>query len=376
MKLYIIAGEASGDLHGAKLIEALRKERREIEVRAWGGDLMAAAGSHIVKHYKELAFMGFIEVVLNLRTILKNISFCKGDISAYRPDAVILIDYPGFNLRIAQFCKQIGIPVLYYISPQLWAWKENRIHAIKRDITRMFVILPFEKDFYAKHGMEVDFVGHPLLDVVDAAQARLELPLTADDRAIVALLPGSRKQEIKTMLPIMLETAKQFSAYRFVIAGAPGQDAAFYEGIPGAAEHEIVFGQTYALLQQARAALVTSGTATLEAALHRTPLAVCYKGSAISYAIARRLVKIKYISLVNLILDRRAIREIIQHELTAKVLTLELEQLLHDERYRQAQFTAFDGLRQVLGGPGAADRTATGMLKTLDQLQTDAKKGG
>jgi lipid-A-disaccharide synthase len=376
VKLYIIAGEASGDLHGAKLIEALRKERREIEVRAWGGDLMAAAGSHIVKHYKELAFMGFIEVVLNLRTILRNIAFCKEDISAYRPDAVILIDYPGFNLRIAQFCKQIGIPVLYYISPQLWAWKENRIHAIKRDITRMFVILPFEKDFYAKHGMEVDFVGHPLLDVVDAAQARLELPLTADDRAIVALLPGSRKQEIKTMLPIMLETAKQFSAYRFVIAGAPGQDAAFYEGIPGAAEHEIVFGQTYALLQQARAALVTSGTATLEAALHRTPLAVCYKGSAISYAIARRLVKIKYISLVNLILDRRAIREIIQHELTAKVLTLELEQLLHDERYRQAQFTAFDGLRQVLGGPGAADRTATGMLKTLDQLQTDAKKGG
>ncbi len=376
MKLYIIAGEASGDLHGAKLIEALRKERREIDVRAWGGDLMAAAGSHIVKHYKELAFMGFIEVVLNLRTILRNIAFCKEDISAYRPDAVILIDYPGFNLRIAQFCKQIGIPVLYYISPQLWAWKENRIHAIKRDITRMFVILPFEKDFYAKHGMEVDFVGHPLLDVVDAAQARLELPLTADDRAIVALLPGSRKQEIKTMLPIMLETAKQFSAYRFVIAGAPGQDAAFYEGIPGAAEHEIVFGQTYALLQQARAALVTSGTATLEAALHRTPLAVCYKGSAISYAIARRLVKIKYISLVNLILDRRAIREIIQHELTAKVLTLELEQLLHDERYRQAQFTAFDGLRQVLGGPGAADRTATGMLKTLDQLQTDAKKGG
>jgi lipid-A-disaccharide synthase len=376
VKLYIIAGEASGDLHGAKLIEALRKERREIDVRAWGGDLMAAAGSHIVKHYKELAFMGFIEVVLNLRTILRNIAFCKEDISAYRPDAVILIDYPGFNLRIAQFCKQIGIPVLYYISPQLWAWKENRIHAIKRDITRMFVILPFEKDFYAKHGMEVDFVGHPLLDVVDAAQARLELPLTADDRAIVALLPGSRKQEIKTMLPIMLETAKQFSAYRFVIAGAPGQDAAFYEGIPGAAEHEIVFGQTYALLQQARAALVTSGTATLEAALHRTPLAVCYKGSAISYAIARRLVKIKYISLVNLILDRRAIREIIQHELTAKVLTLELEQLLHDERYRQAQFTAFDGLRQVLGGPGAADRTATGMLKTLDQLQTDAKKGG
>jgi lipid-A-disaccharide synthase len=376
VKLYIIAGEASGDLHGAKLIEALRKERREIEVRAWGGDLMAAAGSHIVKHYKELAFMGFIEVVLNLRTILKNISFCKGDISAYRPDAVILIDYPGFNLRIAQFCKQMGIPVLYYISPQLWAWKENRIHAIKRDITRMFVILPFEKDFYAKHGMAVDFVGHPLLDVVDAAQARLELPLTADDRAIVALLPGSRKQEIETMLPIMLETAKQFTGYRFVIAGAPGQDASFYESIPGVGAHEIVFNQTYALLQHARAALVTSGTATLEAALHRTPLAVCYKGSAISYAIARRLVKIKYISLVNLILDRRAIREIIQHELTAKVLTLELELLLHDEDYRQAQFTAFDGLRQVLGGPGAAERTATGMLKTLDQLQIDAKKGG
>lgn len=376
MKLYIIAGEASGDLHGAKLIEALRLQRPNATVRAWGGDLMAAAGANVVKNYKELAFMGFIEVVLNLRTILKNIAFCKEDISAYRPDAVVLIDYPGFNLRIAQYCKQMGIPVLYYISPQLWAWKENRIHAIKRDITRMFVILPFEKDFYAKHGMEVDFVGHPLLDVVDAAQARLQLPLPTDDRAIIALLPGSRKQEIKTMLPIMLETAKQFTGYRFVIAGAPGQDASFYDSIPGAAAHEIVFNQTYALLQHARAALVTSGTATLEAALHRTPLAVCYKGSAISYAIARRLVKIKYISLVNLILDRSAIREIIQHELTAKVLTLELERLLHDERYRQAQFTAFDGLRQVLGGPGAAERTATGMLKTLDQLQIDAKKGG
>ena len=375
MKLYIIAGEASGDLHGAKLIEALRKERPEIEVRAWGGDLMAAAGSHIVKHYKELAFMGFIEVLLNLRTILKNIAFCKEDISAYRPDAVILIDYPGFNLRIAAYCKTMNIPVLYYISPQLWAWKENRIHAIKRDITRMFVILPFEKDFYAKHGMEVDFVGHPLLDVVDAHQEALMLPLPQDERPIIALLPGSRKQEIKTMLPIMLETAKQFSNCRFVIAGAPGQDAAFYEQIPGVAEHEIVFGQTYALLQQARAALVTSGTATLEAALHRTPLAVCYKGSAISYAIARRLVKIKYISLVNLILDRPAIREIIQHELTAKVLTQELDRLLHDAAYREAQLAEFTALRHVLGGPGAAERTAIGMLKTLDHLDLEARKG-
>ncbi len=376
MKLYIIAGEASGDLHGAKLIEALYEHRPEITVRAWGGDLMSAAGANVVKHYKELAFMGFIEVLLNLRTILKNIAFCKEDISAYRPDAVILIDYPGFNLRIADYCKKMDIPVLYYISPQLWAWKENRIHAIKRDITRMFVILPFERDFYAKHGMQVEFVGHPLLDVVDTVQADLDLPLPADNREIIALLPGSRKQEIKTMLPIMLETAKQFTNYRFVIAGAPGQDASFYESIPGVSEHEIVFKQTYTLLQQARAALVTSGTATLEAALHRTPLAVCYKGSAISYAIARRLVKIKYISLVNLILDRPAIREIIQHELTSTVLTQELERLVHDGAYRQAQFIAFDALREVLGGPGAAERTATGMLKTLDQLQLDAKKGG
>lgn len=372
MKLYVIAGEASGDLHGAKLIEALSKQQPDVEFRAWGGDLMAAAGATVVKHYKELAFMGFIEVVLNLRTILKNISFCKADISAYRPDAVVLIDYPGFNLRIAAYCRELGIPVLYYISPQLWAWKENRIHGIKRDVTRMFVILPFEREFYGKHNMDVDFVGHPLLDVVDELQATLNLPKPADDRPIVALLPGSRKQEIRTMLPIMLETAQKFPNHRFVIAGAPGQDPSFYASIPGADAHELVFQQTYALLQQAKAALVTSGTATLEAALHRTPLAVCYKGSAISYAIARRLIKIKYISLVNLILDKPAIREIIQHELKANVLTQELERLLHDSKYRDKQFAAFDELRLVLGGPGAAERTAHGMLKTLADLNSEA----
>lgn len=368
MRFYVIAGEASGDLHGANLIRALREEAPEIEVRAWGGDLIEKAGAEVVKHYRELAFMGFIEVILNLRTILRNIRFCKEDISAYRPDAVILIDYPGFNLRIATWCREQGIPVYYYISPQVWAWKENRVKRIRQDVTRMFVILPFEKEFYAKHGMEVDFVGHPLLDAIQSGDdqrklLRAELGVQ-DNEHLVALLPGSRKQEIRTMLPEMIAAVDQHKGCKWVIAGAPGQDEAFYRTILPDRELNIIFGKTYALFQAADAGLVTSGTATLEAALHRLPMAVCYKGSAISYLIARRLIRVKFISLVNLILDREAVRELIQRDMNARELSMELKKLLDGGQYRDTQLNAFDELRTKLGGSGASRRTAQALFKT------------
>lgn len=377
MKFYVIAGEASGDLHGANLIRALREEAPETQFRAWGGELMENAGAEVVKNYRELAFMGFIEVLLNIRTILRNISFCKNDISAYRPDAVILIDYPGFNLRIATWCREQGIPVYYYISPQIWAWKENRVKRIKRDVTRMFVILPFEKAFYAKHGMEVDFVGHPLLDAIadapSAGQAlRKELGVQ-EGQKLIALLPGSRKQEIKTMLPVMIEAVKQRTDCVWVVAGAPGQDAHFYSEVLGESNTPVIFGKTYALFQAADAGLVTSGTATLEAALHNMPLAVCYKGSAISYQIARRLIKVKYISLVNLILDREAVRELIQADMRAATLRDELNRLLDDPDYRNAQHATFAELREKLGGKGASKRAAKRMLKTHHEGLNDSQ---
>ncbi|MGF1565698.1 MAG: lipid-A-disaccharide synthase [Flavobacteriales bacterium] len=368
MKLYLIAGEASGDLHGANLIKALRKQAPETDFRAWGGDLMSEAGADVVKHYRDLAFMGFIEVLLNLRTIFGNLRFCKNDIAQYKPDAVVLIDYPGFNLRIATWCREQGIPVLYYISPQIWAWKEGRIKRIKCDVTNMFVILPFEKDFYANHGMDVDFVGHPLLDVIgSSAQAKKE----KSTRPRIALLPGSRKQEIKTMLPVMLEVIQQRGDCDFVIAGAPGQTAEFYHEVTGRTDLPLVFGRTYALFGECDAALVTSGTATLEAALHGIPLAVCYKGSAVSYAIAKRIVNIRFISLVNLILDREAVTELIQRNMNPERLAHELEQILCDEQKRQSQFAAFAELREMLGGAGASERAAAGMLKTLRTVQRD-----
>lgn len=366
MKLYLIAGEASGDLHGANLIKALKRQAPNLDCRAWGGDLMRDAGAEVVKHYRDLAFMGFVEVLMNIRTISKNLAFCKSDIADYAPDAVVMIDYPGFNLRIATWCREQGIPVLYYISPQIWAWKEGRIKRIKRDVTKMFVILPFEKAFYAKHGMEVEFVGHPLLDVIEpSAQAKKE----KSGKPRIALLPGSRKQEIKTMLPVMLEVIERRGDCDFVIAGAPGQTPEFYHQVTGRTDLPLVFGRTYALFGECDAALVTSGTATLEAALHGIPLAVCYKGSAISYAIARRIVKIRFISLVNLILDREAVKELIQYAMNVEAVGEELERLLHDPSKRNQQFAAFNELREMLGGAGASERAAEGMLKTLRTVQ-------
>ena len=269
MKYYIIAGEASGDLHASNLLKEIRKNDPQAEFRGFGGDLMQAEGTHLVRHYRDLAFMGFIEVIANLRTILKNIDTCKADIETWKPDALILVDYPGFNLRIAPFAKEKGIPVFYYISPQIWAWKQSRVHKIALNTDKVFCILPFEKQFYKGFGYDVEFVGHPLLDALD--QPSQQLKLNADGRKIIAVLPGSRKQEIRTMLPEMMKVVREFPDYRFVIAGAPSQPESFYKEILGDSGIEIVFGQTYPLLKSSYAAVVTSGTATLETALHDVP---------------------------------------------------------------------------------------------------------
>ncbi|WP_306643629.1 lipid-A-disaccharide synthase [Sanyastnella coralliicola] len=365
MKYYVIAGEASGDLHASNLMKAIAERDASPSFRAWGGDLMEEQGATLVKHYKDLAFMGFIEVLMNIRTILGNIKLCKEDILEYAPDAVILVDYPGFNLRIATFCREQGIPVYYYISPQVWAWKEGRVKRIKQDVTRMLTILPFEKDFYKGHGMEVDFVGHPLLDVIGKEEHSKSLSIETPGKEIIALLPGSRKQEISTMLPVMLEVAKRFPEYEFVVAGAPGQSPSFYEQFKSISDFNIVFGETYALFQKAKAGLVTSGTATLEAALHGMPQAVCYKGSSISYQIAKRLVKIKYISLVNLIMDKEVVRELIQGEMNTDLISKELSSLLDPNGKRQELLKGYAQLKEKLGGGGASGEAATIIVDDL-----------
>lgn len=367
MKYYIIAGEASGDLHGSNLMKALKIKDPQATFRFWGGDQMQAVGGTLVKHYRDLAFMGFWEVLTNLHTILKNISFCKKDIAAFQPDLVIFIDYPGFNMRIAQWAKQQGIPTHYYISPQIWAWKENRIKAIKRDVDAMYVILPFEKDFYEKkHHYKVHFVGHPLLDAiaqrkeVDDTVFRAENNL--DSRPIIALLPGSRKQEISKMLKVMLSLVNDYQQYQFVIAGAPSLDFDFYQQFIKDENVHFISGKTYELLSVAYAALVTSGTATLETALLNVPEVVCYKGNWISYHIAKRIIKLKYISLVNLIMDKPVVKELIQGELTKANLEKELNKI-STYAHRYEVFKDYLLLREKLGGEGASDRTAELILK-------------
>jgi lipid-A-disaccharide synthase len=354
MKYYIIAGEASGDLHASNLQKEIRKNDPLAEFRGFGGDLMKAQGTHLVRHYRDLAFMGFIEVIANLRTILRNIDACKEDIVQWKPDALILVDYPGFNLRIAPFAKEKGIPVFYYISPQIWAWKQSRVHKIIAGTDKVFCILPFEKEFYKGFGYDVEFVGHPLLDAIE--QPTEELKLKSDDRKIIAVLPGSRKQEIRTMLPEMMKVVTEFPQYRFVVAGAPSQPESFYREILGESGIEIVFGQTYPLLRSSYAAVVTSGTATLETALHNVPEVVCYKGSTISYHIAKRLVKVKYISLVNLVMDKEIVRELIQDDMNSRLIKQELNKLLGRDRDQMLQ--AYAELKTKLGGSGASARTA------------------
>lgn len=369
MKYYIIAGEASGDLHGSNLMKSIFAKDKNAEIRFWGGDLMQMQGGTLVKHYKELAFMGFLEVVQNLKTILNNIKFCKEDISEFNPDAIIFIDYPGFNMRIAKWAKQRNLRTYYYISPQIWAWKENRIAAIKRDVDKMYVILPFEKDFYEKkHNFSVEFVGHPL---IDAIQNRTLISFEAfqkehnlSDKPIIAILPGSRKQEISKMLDVMLSVVDEFPNYQFVIAGAPGQDQGFYNQFITKENIRFVHNQTYNLLDFAYAALVTSGTATLETALFKVPEVVCYKGSWASYQIAKRIITLKYISLVNLIMDKQIVTELIQDDCNSRQIKLELEKLL-SENTRQILLKEYTLLEEKLGGSGASEKTASLIVSDL-----------
>lgn len=374
MKYYIIAGEASGDLHGANLMKSIYARDPQAEIRFWGGDLMQKVGGTLVKHYRDLAFMGFIEVIQNLRTILKNISFCKRDIATFTPDVLIFIDYPGFNMRIAQWAKERHIQTHYYISPQIWAWKESRIKAIKRDVDFMYVILPFEKDFYEKkHSFPVTFVGHPLIDEIEEFRSREKVDFRQkyqlDDRPIIALLPGSRKQEIKRLLGEMLSVVQNHPEYQFVIAGAPGQEAAFYEQFLKGQNISFITNDTYALLDVAYAALVTSGTATLETALFKVPQVVLYKGSAISYEIAKRIITLKYISLVNLIMDEEVVVELIQHDCNANKIAIEFEKIVKSGK-RDKILLDYEKLIHNLGGRGASDLVACEIIKNSNRKST------
>jgi len=348
MKYYIIAGEASGDLHGSNLIKELKKLDHQASIRAWGGDKMKDAGAQIIRHYRDLAFMGFVEVIKNLSTILDNLKFCKKDILQFQPDVLVLIDYPGFNLRIAKWAKEQGLKIIYYISPQVWAWKEGRVNLIKQVVDKMLVILPFEKTFYEKWDYKVEYVGHPLVQVVNEFLEKHPKKQT-ESKPIVALLPGSRRQEVAKKLPVMLEASKKFPSYQFVVAKASSLDDIFYsQFLQPYPEISSVKDQTYDLLSRATAALVTSGTATLETALFGVPEVVCYKGSSVSYEIAKRLIKIKYISLVNLMMDKPVVKELIQNDLTVSNLVKELSSILHDDEKIQQMKTEYRDLKNLL----------------------------
>jgi lipid-A-disaccharide synthase len=375
MKYYIIAGEASGDLHGSNLIHELKLLDKSAQIRCWGGDKMQDAGATLVKHYSELAFMGFIEVLKNIRTIFKNLANCKADILQYQPDVLVLIDYPGFNLRIASWAKQNNFRVIYYISPQVWAWKESRVRGIKKNVDKMLVILPFEKDFYKKWDFEVEYVGHPLVKVVDDYKLSHPDLETANDKnrmgvfalkssqSIVAILPGSRKQEILKKLPIMLSVAKHFPEYHFVVAKAPGIEDDFYQSLLSPYQNvSSVTNQTYELLRVAKAALVTSGTATLETALFGVPEVVCYKGSAVSFQIAKWLITIQYICLVNLIMKKEVVKELIQEQLTENNLTKELKKILHDSDKQSKMKEDYVALKNLLSQGGNASANAANSI--------------
>jgi lipid-A-disaccharide synthase len=370
MRYYIIAGEASGDLHASNLMKELKLQDPYAVFRFWGGDRMLAQGGELVKHINELAFMGFWEVLINLPTILRNIKLCEKDLLRWKPDVLILIDYPGFNLRMAGFAKKHDIKVVYYISPQIWAWKQSRVKKIRRDVDKMLVILPFEQEFYSRFGVEVEFPGHPLLDALseyqkgDSRQAFLSengLP----DKPIVALLPGSRKQELSATLKVMASLGPHFPDQQFVVAGVKAHPESYYRELTAGTDVKLVFGQTYRLLAHAQAALVTSGTATLETALFGVPQAVCYRAGRISYLIARRLVKVKYISLVNLIMDLPLVREMIQYDFNSADLKIELRRLLNDQDYVQQIRAGYLELRQKLGGAGASKKAAEIIVKFL-----------
>jgi len=374
MKYYLIAGEASGDLHASNLMKSLKEQDKNADFRFFGGDLMAAQGGTMVKHYKETAFMGFAPVIVNAKTILNNLKLCKKDIAAYRPDAVILVDYPGFNLKIAKFVKtQLSIPIFYYISPKVWAWKEYRIKSFKKYVDEMLSILPFEVNFYTKHDYRVHYVGNPSVDEIDSRDyknetfsefiAANELP----DRPIIALLAGSRKQEISRNLPSMLQAVKGFEGYQFIIAGAPGIESHFYDEFTKELPSKVLFNQTYRILAQSQAALVTSGTATLETALLNVPQAVCYHTPMpkLLYWAFKNILHTPYISLVNLICDREIVKEFFAKFFTVENIRKELIRLLHVKNYRKNMLDNYAEMRQILGGAGASKKAAEIIIEKI-----------
>ena len=370
MKYYIIAGEASGDLHASNLVAEIKKKDKKAEFRGFGGDLMKAQGVDLVKHYRLMAYMGFVEVAVNLRKVLGNIAQCKQDTVDYQPDVVILVDYPGFNLRMAKFAHEKGFKVIYYISPQVWAWKRRRVNKIKASVDKMLVILPFEEEFYKRYGVDVTYVGNPLLDELakfGSANRSIFLRRNSlgEKREIIALLPGSRKQEVKRMLPIMLKMVPRFPDYQFVVAGVSSLDKDLYKQIMGKTDAFYVENQTYELLQNSSAALVTSGTATLEAALFTVPEVVCYKATDFSYRLAKWMIKVKYISLVNLVMDREAVKELIQNDLTEEKLAAELDQLLHNGKRQRQLLEDYEELKDPLGNAGASEKAAEVIINHL-----------
>ena len=370
MRYYIIAGEASGDLHASNLVAEIKKKDKRAEFRGCGGDKMKAQGVDLLKHYRTMAYMGFVEVAVNLRKVLRNISQTKKDIMEYHPDVVILVDYPGFNFRIADFAHKKGFKVIYYISPQLWAWKRRRVKKVKRSVDKMLVILPFEEEFYKRYGVDVTYVGNPLLDEMakyGSANRSIFLRRNSlgEKREIIALLPGSRKQEVKRMLPVMLKMVPRFPDYQFVVAGVSSLDKELYKGIMGTTDAFFVENQTYELLQNSSAALVTSGTATLETALLTVPEVVCYKATDFSYRLAKAMIKVKYISLVNLVMDKAVVKELIQGDLNEDNLAAELELLLHNGKRQRRLLEDYDELRDRLGNAGASEKAATAICDAL-----------
>ena len=375
MKYYIIAGEASGDLHASNLVAEIKKKDKKAEFRGFGGDLMKEQGVELVKHYRLMAYMGFVEVAVNLRKVLGNISLCKKDILDYQPDVVILVDYPGFNLRIAKFAHEKGFKVVYYISPQLWAWKRRRVRKVQKSVDKMLVILPFEEEFYRSYGVDVTYVGNPLLDELakfGTANRSIFLRRNSlgEKREIIALLPGSRKQEVKRMLPVMLKMVPRFPNYQFVVAGVSSLDRDLYKSIMGNTDAFFVENQTYELLQNSSAVLVTSGTATLEAALFTVPEVVCYKATDFSYRLAKWMIKVKFISLVNLVMDKEVVKELIQGDLNENNLAKELDLLLHNGKRQRQLLEDYVELKDRLGNAGASEKAADviiGVLRTRKQ---------
>ena len=375
MKYYIIAGEASGDLHASNLVAEIKKKDKKAEFRGCGGDLMKAQGVELLKHYRTMAYMGFVEVAVNLRKVLGNIAQCKKDIVEYHPDVVILVDYPGFNLRIADFAHENGLKVVYYISPQIWAWKRRRVHKIKRSVDKMLVILPFEEEFYRRYGVDVTFVGNPLLDELAKVGTGnrsffLRRNSLGERREIIALLPGSRRQEVKSILPIMIRVASHFPDYQFVIAGISSLDKSLYKDIMGQSDVFFVENQTYELLQNSSAAMVTSGTATLETALFSIPEVVCYKATGFSYRLAKWMIKVKFISLVNLIMDREVVKELIQGDMNEDNLVKELDQLLHNGKRQRKLLEDYEELKDKLGNVGASEKAAGIICESVRKLST------